>query len=208
MITIPHPLRSKVFQEYFVLESLVGDLPNLYKDLAEKIEAQANKEAEAMAGGDNEIYQTVFHSFDSSIEFAYSVPDQSRGYILAAIYAFYERNVQLVFKELGILEYQKEKMDIRNVFEKCNLPISNHRQIYEDIEMLGLIRNNLSHGKLNSVKNWEKLRAYVKKSPYLDLDDDIVRINDNYLLMNFIAQVISFFKEVFNANPVFASTHR
>ena len=183
----------------------MADLPGLYEGMATKIEAHATNEAELASGGDCDIYKTVYHSFDATIDFTHSVPDQSRGYILAAIYAFYERNVRLVFKELGIPDYQSQKMIAQNVFVLCNLQMATNQQLYDDILILGLIRNNISHGKLNNNDNWCKLNSYVSNNPYLEMEDDVVRINDNLFLMKSLATIVFFFEKVFEANPLFDS---
>ena len=116
MIAIVHPVVRQIRTEYDILRSLINDLPSLYEGLANEIENHGKEDASAASDGDSDIYDTVYHSYNSAIDFAYEVPDRSRGYILAAIYSYYERNVQNVFKRLNIPNYEKEKMTAQNVF--------------------------------------------------------------------------------------------
>ena len=41
----------KVHQEYYVLRILIADLPSLYSDMADKIEAKAKEDADTVSDG-------------------------------------------------------------------------------------------------------------------------------------------------------------
>ena len=112
MIAIVHPLVREVHHEYEVLKSLISDLPNLYNRLVDEIEQHAKEDAEGAADGDPDIYSTVYHSYDYTIESVSEIPDQSRGYLHAAIYAFFERNLRNAYKYLGMANYCKASVVI------------------------------------------------------------------------------------------------
>ena len=203
MISIIHPLVRKVEQEFSILHSLVDDLPYLYDKLAREIDEHAKADAEDAANGDEDIYRSVYNAYLETIESIYEVPNQSRGYLLAAIYAFYERNVRCVFKELGVLQYEKESVTTHNVFDICGLSIDDHLEVYSGIESLGLIRNNLSHGRLNQIGHWDKLNEYVVNNEHLEMNDDVVFIKDDEYLFQSLDIIKAFFETVFELNSAF-----
>ena len=206
MISIIHPLVRKVEQEYSILHSLVDDLPFLYDKMAREIDELAKADAEDAANGDDDIYRSVYNAYLETIGSIYEVPNQSRGYLLAAIYAFYERNVQCVFKELGVIHYEKESVTTHNVFDICGLSIGDHQELYTGIDSLGLIRNNLSHGRLNKKEHWDRLNEYVVNNGHLEMNDDVVFIKDDEYLFQSLDIIMAFFETVFASNSAFTRT--
>ena len=148
----------------------------MYDKMAREIDSQAKADAEDAAKGDEDIYHSVYGTYLDTIESIYAVPNQSRGYLLAAIYAFYERNIKYVYKELGIIEYEKEAVSTGRAFSICGLSMDFHQDLFIGLEELGLIRNNLSHGKLNNKDYWDKLVEYVKNNDHLEMEEDVVYI--------------------------------
>ncbi len=163
--------------------------------------------AEEAAEGDMEVYWTVYNSNSPDLEFFEEVKEQFRGYIFAAVYAFYERNVQNIYKELGIPDYYKEKPTVYNAFEKCNLPLSTYQCLFDIIEMYGLLRNNLSHGRLKNEEHWKKINQYVSSNKSLVMQDDVVVICDNEFLLSSLDTVYRFFEEAFKNNPLFETRY-
>ena len=201
MIVIAHPLVRKVDQEYCVLRSLIQELPLFYKQYVEELEAKAKEDAEGAAEGDPDIYSTVYNSYSSAIDFACEIPDHSRGYLLAAIYAFYERNVKEVYKVLGVKRY---KVYPKVSFPSCNLSVKDNMKLYDQIDLIRLIRDNQSHGDLSGDGEMEKLNDYVVRYKGFEMIDNVVIITDNRYLENALERVYDFFHLVFKTNALFA----
>ena len=149
MLYIPHPLVQKIEQEYNVLKSLISELPSLYKSIADQIEKRAEAEAEIASNGDREVYLTVYHSYDSALEFVSEVPTNANGYLLAAIYPM-------------------------KAFLNCNIPVEENRKLFEQIDLIRLVRDNQSHGMLNTNEEMEKIRAFVSRYEGLMMIDNVV----------------------------------
>ena len=201
MIVITHPLVRKVDKEYCVLRSLIQDLPVFYKQYVEELEAKAKEDAEGAAEGDPDIYSTVYNSYSAAIDFTYEIPDQSRGYLLAAIYAFYERNVKEVYKVLGVNRY---KVYPKVSFPSCNLSVKDNKNLYDQIDLIRLIRDNQSHGDLSGDGEMEKLNEYVMRYKGFEMIDNVVIITENRYLENALERVYDFFHLVFKTNALFA----
>jgi hypothetical protein len=207
MIAIVHPLVREVHHEFEVLKSLISDLPNLYNRLVDEIEQHAKEDAEGAADGDPDIYSTVYHSYDYTIESVSEIPDQSRGYLHAAIYAFFERNLRNAYKYLGMANYCKASVVIDSAFTQCNVTITENQGLYDELKIFGLIRNNLSHGRLDKEDYWQRLTEYVKNNPSLEMQDDTVCIQDGEFLLHELQIVDQFFDCVFKLNPIFKTKY-
>ena len=79
-------------------------MPKLYEEWLDDVEKQIEADAREDAGDDDEVYLSICSSYSASLSEMAEIPGQSRGYLLAAIYAFFERNVRNVYKELGIVD--------------------------------------------------------------------------------------------------------
>ncbi len=202
MISLPHPLVTKVEQEYRILESLISELPKLYNTISDEIEQRAKADAEAASDGDRDVYSTVYHSYDSAIDFIAQVPISANGYLLAAIYAFYERNVREVYNELGI---ESRKVYPKIAFPSCNLSIEENKKLYNQIDLIRLVRDNQSHGKLSTDEEMEKLKNLVSRYSGFGMIDDVVYISNNKVVLNALARINDFFCIVFKNNPQFAT---
>ena len=71
------------------------------------------------------------------------------------------------------------------------MDIDTHKQLFDEIHILGLIRNNLSHGKLNNTDHWNSLVTYVATNPSLDMIEDVVYINETGFLMQALDTISS-----------------
>lgn len=71
------------------------------------------------------------------------------------------------------------------------------------MKIFGFIRNNLSHGRLDKEKYWQRLTEYVKNNPGHEMQDDIVCIQDGEFLLHELQIVDQFFDSVFELNPIF-----
>lgn len=178
-------------------------MPKLYKEWLESIEKQLEEEAREDAGDDDEIYLSICSSYSSSLSEMAEIPGQSRGYLLAAIYAFFERNVRNVYKELGIGDYWKVSVSIDSVFSQCNVTVKDNQELYDELEIFGLVRNNLSHGRLNKEEYWNRLTEYINNNSSLDIQDDVVQIKDNDFLLHELDIVNKLFNIVFKTNEIF-----
>lgn len=204
MISIPHPLVAKVEQEYRVLESLIMELPKLYNNIAVEIEKRAEADAEAASDGDSEVYLTVYNSYHSVIEFTSEVPISANGYLLAAIYAFYERNVKEAYKVLGITT---NKVYPKVAFLNCNIPVEPNQKLYDHIDMMRMVRDNQSHGQLKSAEEMDTLMQFVRRYKSLQMVDGIVTILDSRVLLNALERINDFFRMVFKTNTQFATRY-
>ncbi len=203
MFSIVHPLVRKVDFEYEVLHSIIADLPNHYKSEVEEIERIAKEDAETVAEGDDVVFRSVYGSYYPAMEFVSSIPENTRCYLLIAIFTYYERNVRNVYKYLGIKDYHKASLSTETVFNLCNIPANQHQSLFDEISCFKLIRNNLSHGRLNNEDEWSMLIDYVNESPFLDFEDEIVVIEDGAFLCIELDLVNSFFRTVFSSNREF-----
>ena len=204
MLSLPHPLVTKVEQEYRALESLISELPQLYKRIADEIEQKAKADAEAASEGDKDIYLTVYLSYASAIDFVSVVPTNANGYLLAAIYAFYERNVKGVYKELGI---ESRKVYPQIAFTNCNIPIESNRKLFDQINLIRLVRDNQSHGKLNSDEEMKQLTNLISRYKGLGMIENVVYITDSRIIRNALERVNDFFHLVFKMNSQFATRY-
>lgn len=201
MISIVHPQVRKVDLEFEILRSLIADIPTFYKHKVDELEQRAKEDAEGAADGDYEIYSDVYRQYDSVIEFYSEITNQMRGYILAAIYAFYERNVKEVYKVLGVNRY---KVYPKVSFPSCNLSEKDNKKLYDQIDLIRLIRDNQSHGELSGDGEMEKLEDYVARYKGFEMIDNVVIITDNRYLENALERVCDFFHLVFKINAQFA----
>lgn len=142
MIAINHPLVLRIDNDYDVLKSLIVDLPSLYIKLAKEIESKAKFKAELESEGDYDEYSTVYNSYNPVIESISEVPNQTRCYILAAIYAFFERNLRKIWKELKVIDYNKLSINTKNISDYCNIPLEDNEILFQELMFLGLIRNH------------------------------------------------------------------
>ena len=204
MISIPHPLVTKVEQEYRVLESLISELPQLYKNVADEIEEKAKADAEAASDGDRDVYFTVYHSYTSVIDFVSEVPTNANGYLLASIYAFYERNVREVYKEIGV---KTRKVYPKIAFPSCSILIDDNQKLYDQIDLIRLIRDNQSHGKLNTDDEMGKLKNLVSLYSGFGMIDDVIYITDSRVVLNALERINDFFRMVFKTNTQFATRY-
>lgn len=203
MIAICHPLVRMVDREYFVLSSLITDMPKLYEEWLEILEKQMEANAREDAGDDEDVYLSICSSYSASLSEMAEIPGQSRGYLLAAIHAFFERNVRNVYKELGIKDYWKPSVTIDSVFSLCNVAVMDNKDLYDELMVFGLIRNNLSHGRLNNQDYWNRLTEYVNNNECLEMQDDVLFIKDDAFLLHELEIVNNFFKIVFQTNVLF-----
>lgn len=207
MIAICHPLVRMVDREYYVLRSLITDMPKLYDEWLEGIEKQIETEAREVAGRDEDVYLSICSSYSASLAEMAEIPGQSRGYLLAAIHAFFERNIRNVYKELGIKDYWKASVTIDSVFGHCNVNVVDNLELHDELDVFGLLRNNLSHGKLNNQDFWNRLTDYVNKNGCLEMQDDVVFIKDNSFLVHELEIVNKFFDIVFKVNDCFKTKY-
>jgi len=202
MISFPHPLVTKVEQEYRILESLISELPKLYNNIADEIEQRAKSDAEAASDGDRDMYSTVYHSYDSAVDFVAQIPISANGYLLAAVYAFYERNVKEVYKELGI---ESRKVYPKIAFPSCNLSIVENKILYDQIDLIRLVRDNQSHGKLCKEEELEELKKFASRYKSIVMDDNMICFTDSRGVLNALERIHDFFQLVFKANAHFAT---
>lgn len=207
MIAICHPLVRMVDREDYVLRSLITDMPKLYEEWLDDVEKQIEADAREDAGDDDEVYLSICSSYSASLSEMAEIPGQSRGYLLAAIYAFFERNVRNVYKELGIVDYWKASVSVDSVFSQCNVIVIDNQELHDELEVLGLVRHNLSHGRLSNEDNWNRLAEYVKNSSCLEMQDDVVQISDNAFLLHALDIVNKFFAVVFKVNEKFKTRY-
>lgn len=204
MLSIPHPLVTKVEKEYRVLDSLISELPQLYMRIADEMEQKAIVDAEAASEGDNDVYLTVYNSYASAIDFFSEVPTTANGYLLAAIYAFYERNVKGVYKELGI---ESRKVYPQVAFTNCNIPIESNRRLFDQINLIRLVRDNQSHGKLNNEMEMKQLTNLVSCCKGFCMIENEVYITDSRIIHNALERINDFFHLVFKTNSQFATRY-
>lgn len=198
MFSITHPLRNIVYKEYCILSSLISDIPNYYNNMINKIELEAKEIANSVSEGDLEVFMSIYNSYTSPSSDIEEITEHSRSYILIAIYAFYERNIRNIYKELGFKDYNKKNIDINTVFQNVNLEKDSCFDFYKELQVFGLLRNNLSHGKLNNDKNWNIVLEYIDKNKSLSIEDDVVCILDNDFLDEKLELVYDFFKLIFD----------
>lgn len=192
-----------VDREYYVLSSLITDMPRLYEEWLESFEKQIETDARADAGDDEDVYLSICLSYSANLAEMAEIPGQSRGYLLAAIHAFFERNVRNVYKELGIKDYWKASVTIDSVFSQCNVAVMDNQDLFDELEDFGLIRNNLSHGRLIKEDYWNRLTEYVNHNDSLEMQDDVVLIKDNTFLIHELDVVNKLFNIVFKVNEQF-----
>lgn len=171
MIALVHPLVRKVRQEYDVLRNLVADIPVMYERQTSELEKRAEEDAKSASDGDYDIYSTVYHSYDSTIEFLSEMPTQVSCYMLAAIYAFYERNVKELYR---ILNVKSRKVYPQVSFPNCNLSVEQNQKLFEQIDMIHLVRDNQAHGVLNTEDEMQRLKDFVNKYHGLQMIDNVV----------------------------------
>lgn len=172
-------------------------MPKHYEEWLDDVEKQIEADAREDAGDDDEVYLSICSSYSASLSEMAEIPGQSRGYLLAAIYAFFERNVRNVYKELGIVDYWKASVSVDSVFSQYNVIVIDNQELHDELEVLGLVRHNLSHGRLSNEDNWNRLAEYVKNSCSLEMQDDVVQISANAFLLHALDIVNKFFDLVF-----------
>lgn len=201
MIYIVHPLVRKIGEEYKILRSLIDYIPQFYQQQVDELEQMAKEDAEGAADGDCDIYSTVYHQYDSTIELASETPNQSRSYMVAAVYAFYERNVKEVYKALNV---QSRKVYPEKAFHYCGVNKQDYQILFDRIDLTRQIRDNISHGVLNDPREWELFKKKVAMTQGIEMIDDVVIITDNNILDVSLESVRRFFKVVIAAHQQFA----
>lgn len=93
------------------------------------------------------------------------------------------------------------------MFSQCNVIVIDNQELHDELEVLGLVRHNLSHGRLSNEDNWNRLAEYVKNSSCLEMQDDVVQISDNAFLLHALDIVNKFFAVVFKVNEKFKTRY-
>ena len=152
-------------------------MPKHYEEWLDDVEKQIEADAREDAGDDDEVYLSICSSYSASLSEMAEIPGQSRGYLL--------------------VDYWKASVSVDSVFSQYNVIVIDNQELHDELEVLGLVRHNLSHGRLSNEDNWNRLAEYVKNSCSLEMQDDVVQISANAFLLHALDIVNKFFDLVF-----------
>lgn len=187
MISIPHPIRLLITNQYQFLSSMLDKFPFLHDRWIEEQERDAKELANIESNGDLEIYQSIYHSEISKLESCYDENQLFYQAMFLMIYSYYESILMRIAKEEAlrtsrpndiagkhgvILDY--EYIEISEYLHNTILPLRNQLCHNNNGTLFARNRDNKKDEELNIQK--------LVECNNIEIEDGRIYIRDSHFL--------------------------
>lgn len=178
-------LRALIETRYGILSQLISNVEKHYHSPWIDFQNYVIKTAKENCDGDNEIYFSILHSFDTEEEILESLLKETRRILFCSIFSYYENMLNEILSYYGIATKAQQ---VKQVFEVIKKEYKNRysEELIADAasDFYRLLRNYFMHGKLSSYKDYVKLHSFVGATDGIKLYGNMsIDITDNSFLL-------------------------
>ncbi|MBR3532241.1 MAG: hypothetical protein IKN83_12865 [Bacteroidaceae bacterium] len=177
-ITARDMLLAQVEDSFVFLKHLIEEYPLLSKKKDEETIIFFKKEAEEIAEGDSEIYNSVYSTLLSYLEDSDFKKDLFYQAMVMLVYSFYERIIR------SLADKANESTLIDAICKAKGITLSNEAiKAKEDINSnIRILRNQIVHNNFGTLKHNDDLKRMSKDWPEINCSDSISILGSDFIL--------------------------
>lgn len=180
-------LRALIETRYGILSQLISNVEKHYHSPWIDFQNYVIKTAKENCDGDNEIYFSILHSFDTEEEILESLLKETRRILFCSIFSYYENILNEMLLYYGI---DTKAQQVKHIFEAITKEYKNRysEELIADAriahDFYRLLRNYFMHGTLSLSKDHAKLQSFVGVTDGVKLYGNMaIDITDNSFLL-------------------------